>query len=172
MNHNFTIFLTGLSGSGKTTLALEIRKEYPEYVYLDGDVLRSGLNSDLSFSVEDREENIRRVIEISKLMNENGKNVIATFIMPLNSLRKQAKHKIPHCYIVYVNAPIEVCEERDPKGLYKKVRQGIITNFTGIDSPFEEPTADVCDLIIPTNQLSIAESSAVLKAYLHHWSSA
>lgn len=170
MQNNFTVFLTGLSGSGKTTLALELRKEYPDYVYLDGDVLRSGLNSDLSFSVEDREENIRRVIEISKLMNENGKNVVATFIMPLNSLRERAKRIIQKCYIVYVNAPIEVCEERDPKGLYKKVRQGIISNFTGIDSPFEEPTADICDLIVPTDQLSIEESSAVLKAYLHHWS--
>lgn len=140
-----TYWITGLSGSGKSTIAYALEKELFQqkklcYV-LDGDNIRYGLNSNLGFSLEDRSENIRRIAEVSKLMNDAGLIVICAFISPLRSDRYLAKKIIGESYFVevYLNTSLEECEKRDPKGLYRKARLGEINNFTGISSPYEEP---------------------------------
>lgn len=142
------IWLTGLSGSGKSTIANELAIKLQEngrlaYV-LDGDNIRMGLNKDLGFSDEDRKENIRRIAEVAKLLSDTGIIVITAFISPFIEERKNAKEIISkdnwkNFFEVYVKADLEVCENRDPKGLYKKARAGEIKQFTGIDSPYEEP---------------------------------
>lgn len=139
------IWLTGLSGSGKTTLAnalLEELKDRKVYV-LDGDELRLGLNNNLGYSEEDRIENIRRAAEVAKLLMNLGFIVIAAFISPSNKSRKLARQIIgsDNFVEVFVYTPLEVCERRDPKGLYKKARNGLITNMTGIDSVYEIPSS-------------------------------
>jgi len=140
-----TIWLTGLSGSGKSTIALQLEKELIEqgrlcYI-LDGDNVRHGLNRDLGFSMEDRKENIRRIAEVAALMNDAGMIVISSFISPYISDRAEAREVIgDQSFIeVFVDASIEVCEQRDPKGLYKKARAGEILQFTGISDPYEAP---------------------------------
>ena len=139
-----TIWLTGLSGSGKSTIAnlIEItlyEMGYHTYI-LDGDNTRLGLNKDLNFSEEDRIENIRRVSEVSKLMNDAGIITISSFISPYEKNREQAKEIIGDDFIeVFIKTDLEVCEERDSKGLYKKARAGEIKDFTGISSPYEVP---------------------------------
>ncbi len=140
-----TIWMSGLSGSGKSTLADRLDSKLFELGYhsfiLDGDNTRLGLNNDLGFSEEDRIENLRRVSEVSKLMNQAGLIVICSFISPLEKNRTQAKNIIGGDFIeVYVKTSIETCESRDPKGLYKKARAGEIKDFTGISSPFDIPT--------------------------------
>ena len=139
------IWFTGLSGSGKSTLAgaLEVylhNQGVPTYI-LDGDNIRSGLNKDLDFSEESRQENIRRISEVSSLFLDAGVVVLTAFISPFRSDRQAARDLVgdESFFEVYVECPIEVCEERDVKGLYAKARKGEIKNFTGIDSPFEEP---------------------------------
>ncbi len=139
------IWFTGLSGSGKSTLAgsLEVHlhnQGVPTYI-LDGDNIRSGLNKDLDFSEESRKENIRRISEVSKLFLDAGTIILTAFISPYRSDRQAARELIgeENFYEVFVECPIDVCEERDVKGLYAKARRGEIKNFTGIDSPFEEP---------------------------------
>jgi len=141
-----TIWMSGLSGSGKSTIAnlLECKLNesgFHTYV-LDGDNTRLGLNKGLGFSEEDRVENIRRVAEVCKLMNDAGLIVICSFISPFEKNRTQAKEIIGEdSFIeVFVDASLETCETRDPKGLYKKARLGEIKDFTGISSPFEIPT--------------------------------
>ncbi len=142
-----TIWLTGLSGSGKSTLAYALEKRLMEEGHacfvLDGDNVRHGLNRDLGFSPEDRAENIRRVAEASKLFNEAGLIVITSFISPYRNDRQAAKEIIgeERFVEVFVDASLEVCEQRDPKGLYKKARAGEIADFTGISSPYEPPEA-------------------------------
>jgi adenylylsulfate kinase len=139
------IWLTGLSGSGKTTLASALEKRLFELNYfcqiLDGDNVRSGINKNLGFTEEDRIENIRRIAEVSKLFMNCGIILICAFISPTNEIRHMAKNIIgKDDYLeVFVNTPLEICEQRDPKGLYKKARKGEIKNFTGISSPFEAP---------------------------------
>ena len=139
------IWFTGLSGSGKTTLASMLEKRLFELNYfcqiLDGDNVRSGINKNLKFTKEDRMENIRRIAEVSKLFMNCGIILICAFISPTNEMRQMAKEIIGEDDFleVFVNTPIEVCEQRDPKGLYKKARAGELINFTGISSPFEEP---------------------------------
>jgi len=140
-----TIWMSGLSGSGKSTIAnlLEtILNEQGYHTYtLDGDNTRLGLNKGLGFSDEDRIENIRRVAEVCKLMNEAGLIVICSFISPFEKNRTQAKEIIGENFIeVFIDADLETCEMRDPKGLYKKARAGEIKDFTGISSPFESPS--------------------------------
>jgi len=139
------IWFTGLSGSGKSTLAgaLEVHlhnQGVPTYI-LDGDNVRSGLNSDLDFSEESRQENIRRISEVSGLFLDAGVVVLTAFISPFRSDRQAARELVgeENFFEVFVECPIEVCETRDVKGLYAKARKGEIKNFTGIDSPFEEP---------------------------------
>ncbi len=162
--HARVIWLTGLSGSGKTTIAQEIEKELNQKGYLtqilDGDNIRTGINNNLGFSQDDRYENIRRIAEVSKLFLDCGIICINSFISPTIEIRKMAKNIIgkENFIEVYINAPLEVCEKRDPKGLYKKVREGKIKNFTGIDSPFEAPEKP--EIEIRTNELSIEDSAA------------
>ena len=139
-----TIWMSGLSGSGKSTVAnaLEVRlNEMGHHTYImDGDNTRLGLNKNLGFSDDDRIENLRRVSEVCKLMNDAGLIVICSFISPFESVRQDAKNIIGEDFIeIYINANLEVCEKRDPKGLYKKARAGEIKEFTGISSPFENP---------------------------------
>ena len=139
------IWLTGLSGSGKSTIANELTNilhNQGKLVYiLDGDNVRMGLNKDLGFSDNDRKENIRRIAEVAKLISDAGVIVITAFISPFREERENAKEIIgqENFIEVYVEAPLNICENRDPKGLYKKAREGKIPMFTGIDSPYEEP---------------------------------
>ncbi len=139
------IWLTGLSGSGKSTIAQALEHDLHQQglltQLLDGDNVRTGLCNNLGFSVEDRQENIRRIAESAKLFLNCGIITICSFVSPTRAIRDQARTIIgaDDFNEVYVNAPIEVCEQRDVKGLYKKARAGEIRNFTGIDSPFEAP---------------------------------
>lgn len=139
------IWFTGLSGSGKTTLASALEKRLFELNYfcqiLDGDNVRSGINRNLMFTEEDRMENIRRIAEVSKLFMNCGIILICAFISPTNKMRQMAREIIGEedFLEVFIDTPLEVCEQRDPKGLYKKARAGEIKNFTGISSPFEVP---------------------------------
>lgn len=139
------IWFTGLSGSGKTTLASLLEKRLFELNYfcqiLDGDNVRSGINKNLKFTEEDRIENIRRIAEVSKLFMNCGIILICAFISPTNEIRNMAREIIGEDdYLeIFINTPMEICEARDQKGLYKKARAGEIKNFTGISSPFETP---------------------------------
>jgi bifunctional enzyme CysN/CysC len=139
------IWLTGLSGSGKSTLANVLERRLVSMgrhtILLDADNIRKGLNRDLGFSETDRIENIRRIGEVAKLMTDAGLLVITAFISPFQVDRDMVRALLPAGKFleVYLSTPLEVCEARDPKGLYRKVRQGGIPNFTGISSPYEEP---------------------------------
>ncbi len=142
-----TLWITGLSGSGKSTTAYEIEARLlaegiPCHV-LDGDNLRHGINRDLGFTLADRTENIRRTAEIAKLFNDAGLIAIVSLISPLSGDRDQARAIIGHAAFceIFMSTPIEICEQRDPKDLYKKARLGQIKNFTGITSPYQAPAA-------------------------------
>ena len=160
--HAKVFWMSGLSGAGKSTLASGLEKELFNRGYLtqiiDGDNVRSGLNQNLGFSAEDREENLRRVAELSKLFLNCGVITINSFISPTRASRHKAKEIIgKEDFIeIYVNAPLAVCEERDTKGLYKKARKGLIKFFTGIDSPFEAPVNP--DIEINTSETTVEES--------------
>ena len=163
------VWLTGLSGSGKTTLAQLAEKELHNLgcsVYmLDGDNLRDGLNSNLGFSDEDRSENIRRAAEVASLLSRAGFIVIASFISPFLSDRENTRKVCKDNFNeVYLSADISTCEKRDPKGLYKKARAGIIKDFTGIGSPYETPSNP--DMLIETSEESVKESSAKLNSFI------
>lgn len=156
------LWFTGLSGSGKSTLAHAVedylhRREVSTFV-LDGDNVRHGLCSDLGFSDSDRVENIRRIAELAKLMIEAGIITLTAFISPFKSDRNAARKLVPHGDFleIYCQCPLEMCEQRDVKGLYKKARAGQIPFFTGIDSPYEAP--DKPELIIDTAEKTLAES--------------
>jgi adenylylsulfate kinase len=156
------IWFTGLSGSGKSTLAVQLEAQlfaqgFKTYL-LDGDNIRTGLNRDLSFTEEGRVENIRRIGEVAKLFLDAGVIVLSAFISPFNADREQVRRIVgKENYIeVFVNAPLEVCEQRDVKGLYKKARAGEVKNFTGIDSPYEAPVNP--DLTINTHERSVEDS--------------
>ena len=156
------IWFTGLSGSGKTTIARGVEIELNKRGYLtqilDGDNIRSGLSKDLGFSESDRKENIRRIAEVSKILLNGGTICLNGFIAPTKEIRDMAYEIIGRhdVFDVFINAPIEVCDQRDVKGLYKKARMGLIKDFTGINSPFEYPKNP--DLEIRTDLLSIEES--------------
>lgn len=145
-HRSLLIWFTGLSGSGKSTIANLLEKrlnQFEIHTYsLDGDNLRSGLNKDLSFSKKDRDENMRRVAEVAKLFVDAGIVVIAAFISPYRKAREEIRRIVGfQDYVeVFVNTPLEICEQRDVKGLYKKARTGEIKNFTGISAPYETPT--------------------------------
>ena len=160
------IWFTGLSGSGKSTLAVQLEASlhaqgFKTYL-LDGDNIRSGLNKDLSFTDEARVENIRRISEVCKLFLDAGVVLLSAFISPFQADRDQVKEIVgAENYVeVFVDTPLEVCEQRDVKGLYKKARAGEVKNFTGISSPYERPASP--DVVIQTDKLSVEESLEVL----------
>jgi adenylylsulfate kinase len=158
---SIVIWFTGLSGAGKTTLAKNLERKMHNEGFLtqilDGDNIRSGINNNLTFTEEDRKENIRRIAEVSKLLIHSGVITLNSFISPTKEIRDLAKAIIgrDNFFEVYVNAPLDVCEERDVKGLYQKARNGEIKNFTGIDSPFDSPVD--CDIEIRTDLLSVED---------------
>jgi len=159
----FTLWFTGLSGSGKSTLVNEVEKRLVSLgkhtMSLDGDNVRQGLNKNLGFKEADRIENIRRIGEVAKLLNDAGLIVLTSFISPYTRDRENAKEIIgkDNFIEVYISTPLETCEERDVKGLYKKARQGLIPNFTGISSPYEKPVAP--DIEVDTSQISIEDAT-------------
>jgi adenylyl-sulfate kinase len=168
-----TFWLTGLSGSGKTTIAYALEKTLFDMgklcCVLDGDNIRCGLNKNLGFSNADRSENIRRIAEVSKLMNEAGLIVITSFITPFIADRQEAKNVIgPENYIeIYLNTTLSVCEKRDPKGLYKKARTGEIQQFTGISSSYESPQSP--HVALDTDLINVKKSVAsILNAYINN----
>lgn len=163
LNQRGKVFwFTGLSGSGKSTIAEAFERTLFDRGYavkvLDGDNIRSGLNNNLGFSLEDRQENIRRIAEVSRLFVDMGVIVLCSFVSPTHQIRDQAKEIIGSSdfFEVFVNTPLEVCEQRDVKGLYKKARAGIIKGFTGIDSPFEAPRNP--SITLSTVEKSVDES--------------
>ncbi len=164
------LWFTGLSGSGKTTLGASVEKELFNKGYLtqilDGDNIRSGINRNLKFTEEDRVENIRRIAEVTKLFLNCGVIAINCFISPTKEARDMAKSIIGKEGLieVYVSTPIEICEQRDTKGLYAKARKGEIKNFTGISSPFEVPENP--DIIVNTAELTLEESTQKILDFL------
>lgn len=165
------LWFTGLSGSGKSTLSVALEKALHEEgirtYRLDGDNVRHGLNNNLGFSPEDRTENIRRIGEVSKLMVDAGLFTLTAFISPYIEDREQVRALVEKNEFieVYVKASLATCEERDPKGLYKKARAGEIKGFTGIDAPYEEPANP--EIVIDTDELSVEASADEIIKYLH-----
>ena len=164
------IWFTGLSGSGKSTLAHAVEARLHEmdvrcYV-LDGDNIRAGLNKDLGLDPEDRKENIRRIAEVAKILVDAGILVFASFIAPYKESRQFIRELMKNCpyYECYIKCPLEVCEQRDPKGIYKRARAGEIANMTGISAPYEEPQNP--DLIIETDKLSLELSVDLMIHFL------
>jgi len=170
--HGVVIWMTGLSGSGKSTIGKELEKKlFSEGVLttlLDGDNVRTGINNNLGFSLEDREENIRRIAETAKLFIESGIVTICCFVSPLKSIRAQARQIIGEndFFEVFINTPLEVCEQRDVKGLYQKARSGEISDFTGVDSPFEAPDSDHIEIL--TKNRTVEESVTELYDIINH----
>lgn len=164
------LWFTGLSGAGKSTLAnaveaLLYQKQHHSYI-LDGDNIRHGLNNGLGFSDADRIENIRRIGEVSKLLVDAGLIALTAFISPFRADRDLVRNLFTgnEFIEIYVQAPLDVCEQRDPKGLYKKARAGEIKNFTGIDSRYEEPVSP--ELVVNTAQHSLEECARQVVTYL------
>ena len=164
------IWLTGLSGSGKTTIARALEKELHSRGFicqvLDGDNIRSGINNNLGFTNDDRNENIRRIAEVSKLFLNCGIININSFISPTEEIRQTAIDIIgTNDFVeVYVNAPVSVCEKRDVKGLYKKARAGLIRNFTGVDTAFEAPQNP--DIELHSDKMSVEESVSLIMEHV------
>jgi adenylylsulfate kinase len=165
-HNSFLIWFTGLSGSGKSTLANALEKRLFQEGYrtysLDGDNIRKGINKDLSFSPEDRTENIRRIAEIANLFVDAGMIVLAAFVSPYKKDRKNIEDIVgkDNFVEIFVNTSLEECENRDVKGLYKKARKGEIKDFTGINAPYEAPVNP--DIEIVTDNLSIEESVEII----------
>jgi adenylylsulfate kinase len=164
------LWFTGLSGSGKSTVASAVERELHQQgirtFILDGDNVRTGLNSDLGFSAASREENIRRIAHVSALMKDAGLVVLSAFVSPYQKdrdfVRKCAQDDFSE---IFISTPLEVCEQRDVKGLYAKARAGEISNFTGITAPFEEPINPELD--VPTHEMSIEEATAMVVDYIN-----
>lgn len=155
----FTAWFTGIPCSGKTTIANRVAKILREKGYkverLDGDIVRKGLTSDLGFTKEDRDENIKRVTFVAKLLTKNSVAVLATFVSPYRERRAKSRQEIGSFVEVYTRCPVEVCMERDVKGMYEKALAGKIKNFTGVDDPYEEPENP--ELILDTDKESVDE---------------
>jgi len=172
-NHNsFLLWFTGLSGSGKSTIANAVEKALfakgiNTYI-LDGDNVRKGLNSNLSFSPEDRTENIRRIAEVANLMVDAGVVVLAAFVSPYIKDRENIRKIVglDNYVEIFVNTPLEECEKRDVKGLYAKARAGEIQNFTGVNAPYEHPTAP--DIEIDTTKVTVNEGVSVILQTIAH----
>ncbi len=166
----FLIWFTGLSGSGKSTIAnaveLALHENGVSTYLLDGDNIRQGLNKDLSFTLDDRTENIRRIAEVAHLMIDAGVVVLASFIAPYRENRESVRKIVgADNYVeVYISTPLSVCEDRDVKGLYKKARSGEISHFTGISSPYEAPLNP--DLTINTESTSLETSVQMIMDYI------
>jgi len=164
------VWFTGLSGSGKSTLASYVEEQlYADSVntyILDGDNIRSGLNSDLSFSPEDRQENIRRIGEVAKLFVDSGVVVLTAFVSPYQKDREFVRNLVEEGEFieVFVDCPLEVCEERDPKELYKKARSGEISDFTGISAPFETPENP--EITVNTSEEDLTEAGDRVYTYI------
>ncbi|ERJ17553.1 Adenylyl-sulfate kinase protein [Salinisphaera shabanensis E1L3A] len=171
-HRGFTIWFTGLSGSGKSTLSVALEERLYQMgcrtYRLDGDNVRTGLNRDLAFSPEDRIENIRRIGEVAKLFRDAGLINLTAFISPYRQDRDMARNlsqRADNDFLeVFVDAPLDVCEQRDPKGLYKKARAGSIPNFTGISAPYEAP--EYPEIHIRTDETSIEQGVDQIVAYL------
>lgn len=165
------LWFTGLSGSGKSTVAIALERELQKRGLLcrilDGDNIRTGINSNLGFSADDRRENIRRVAEVAKLFVDTGIITIAAFVSPTEELRNLAQHIIGKDDFkeIFISTPIEECERRDVKGLYARARRGEVKNFTGISAPFEAPQHPA--LSLDTSKLSLEESVAQLLQLLN-----
>jgi len=163
------LWFTGLSGSGKSTVASAVERELHErgirtYI-LDGDNVRAGLNSDLDFSAESREENIRRIAHVSGLMKDAGIVVLSAFVSPYQKDRDFVREVAGSAFSeVFVSTPLEVCEQRDVKGLYAKARAGEISNFTGISAPFEAP--EKAELDVPTHEMNIEAAAKKVVDYI------
>jgi adenylylsulfate kinase len=161
------LWFTGLSGSGKSTLANAVERELFSQgritKLLDGDNIRSGINANLGFSAEDRKENIRRIAEVAKLFLDGGIITLCSFVSPTIEIREVARQIIgeENFLEIYVNAPIEVCEQRDVKGLYKKARAGEIKNFTGIDAPFEAPLQPFAEVRTDLAELAVCKNKII-----------
>ena len=163
-----TIWFTGLSGAGKTTLNDAVREHLRAKAYavesLDGDVLRHNLWKDLGFSKSDRDENIRRIGFVADLLSRNGIIVLVSAISPYRAARDEVRARIHDFIEIYVNAPLEICEQRDRKGLYRKARQGQLAGFTGLDDPYEPPLHP--EIECHTERETVAESVAKIVRYL------
>ncbi len=164
------LWLTGLPCAGKTTIALELIKllkarDIP-YQHLDGDKIRQKIHTKLGFSKKDRNKNVRMVGDLAHQLNHQGNLVIASFVSPYKSSRQRNRKKIKRYVEVFVNAPIQVCEQRDVKGMYQKARQGKIKNFTGIDDPYEEPES--AEIEVRTDQETPQQSAQKILEYLIH----
>ncbi|MCB2217369.1 adenylyl-sulfate kinase [Desulfofustis glycolicus] len=164
------LWFTGLSASGKSTLALSVEERLFEMGHLtsvlDGDNIRHGLNKNLGFSPEDREENIRRIGEVSKLFADAGVITMTAFISPYRADRDKARERLSEGRFIeiYMQVPLHIAEQRDPKGLYEKARKGEIKEFTGISAPYEEPLKP--ELIVDTGKLNVKESTDLVLNYL------
>ena len=160
----FTLWFTGLACSGKSVLADAVAEDLKvrgmKVERLDGDIVRKSLTKDLGFTEEDRNMNIERVTFVAKLLTRNGVAVLASFISPYNKIRAYSRKEIGDYILVYVRCPLDVCEDRDVKGMYAKARTGEIKNFTGIDHPFEEP--DSADIIVDTDKQTVEESKIIV----------
>jgi len=164
------LWFTGLSGAGKSSLATAVEKELYSYgirsYVLDGDNIRHGLNSNLGFTPEDRKENIRRIGEVSRLFVDAGLFALTAIISPYREDRQMVRERFAKGEFIeiYVKCPLEVCEMRDPKGLYKKARRGEIQNFTGISAPYEEPLQP--EIVVETDKQTLEQSVAQVIQYL------
>jgi len=164
------LWFTGLSGSGKSTVASAVERELHQKgirtFILDGDNVRAGLNSDLDFSAASRVENIRRIAHVSALIKNAGLVVLSAFVSPYQKDRDFVRECANNDFSeIFISTPLEVCEQRDVKGLYSKARAGEISNFTGISAPFEEPTNPELD--VPTHEMSIEEATAMVVDYIN-----
>ncbi len=173
-NKGFTLWFTGFSAAGKTTIADQVfevlrssqlvKKTNINLERLDGDLVRENLTKGLSFSKEDRDENIHRIGFVANLLSRNGVGVIASFISPYRKQRENLKESVENFIEVFVDAPLSTCEERDPKGMYKKARAGEIKSFTGVSDPYEVPENP--DIHLLSNEMSVEECAKKVVLYL------
>jgi adenylyl-sulfate kinase len=164
----FTLWLTGLSGAGKTTIAValeeKLRQRGVKIERLDGDTVRESLTRDLGFSKEDRDKNIERVTFVAKLLSRNGVGVVGSFISPYIAMRDYVRSQTTNFIEVFVDAPLQVCADRDVKGMYAKAFAGQIPNFTGVSDPYEAPVN--AEIVVHTDQETVEDSVNKIIAYL------
>jgi adenylyl-sulfate kinase len=170
VHEGFTLWMTGLSGAGKTTIAMALEPVLHargiRFERLDGDTVREGLTRDLGFSKEDRDKNIERVTFVAKLLTRNGVGVVASFISPYREARAKVRAETTNFIEVFVNAPLQVCADRDVKGMYAKAFAGEIKNFTGVSDPYEAPENP--EITVYTDKETLDESVAKIVAYLEN----